>query len=389
MRRNGRLSWLTGILAVFLLLPTQGCVTYAMWGMSFPAGESFEEDEEEPARREPHYARELEQTVATSAAVVLHGDANLPEAGLWVVEADGAVRWWLRPGLAAASAAQWFTDPEFGRVTGARFRVQREVVDGEVASADVAMTLSVAVDPAAVGGPVDPATLRPATRDMLATPRWNAYVFAADPTLHLPAVLRQCVQRATAVDLARLCEGSPATVRAESFVFVGADGEPCYEPGMPLPPGSDDPELPLLERLQILRATALLLRVSVPGGEQVLWLRPERLWQWSALEAVSSSHVSHWVLEPVAATRYAKPSPPTVVLPAQGEFVESTYRLVPLPVLNDGPSGFWEKLAVTPFTLQLDCTLFAPINALALWLDDAAEREARHQRRKQGSTGYP
>lgn len=389
MRRNGRWHWLAGILATFLLLPTQGCVTYAMWGASFPDGESLDEDGDAPERREPRYARELEQTVATSAAVELHGDADRPEAGLWVAEADGAVRWWLRPGLAAASAAQWFSDPELGRVVGARFRAQREVVDGEVAGADVALTLSVAVDPTAVGRPVDPATLPRATRRVLATPRWNAYVFGADPTLHLPAVLRQCVQRATAVELARLCEGAPATVRAESFVFVDADGEPCYEPGMPLPPGSEDPELPLRPRLQMLRATALLLRVSVPGGEQVLRLRPDRLWQWSTLEAGSGAHVSHWVLEPAAAARYARPASPTVVQPAHGEFVESTYHLVPVPVPGDGPSGFWEKLAATPFTLLIDCTVFAPINLLACWLHDDDEREARRQRRKQGRTGYP
>jgi hypothetical protein len=255
----------------------------------------------------------------------------------------------------------------------------------------VALTLSVVVDPHAVGAPVDPSKLRPEALRVLAESRLNAYVFAADPTLYLPAVLRQCVQAIPAVDLARLCEGAPTVARAESFVFLSADGLPCYEPRMPLPERSDEPDLPLAERLLLLRGASLLVRVSTPGGEQVLWLRPERLWQWSRLDAGvdMQTQVSRWVLEPAAAARILRPDPPTLELAAQAQFGEGIYRLVPAAGVAADGVGFWGKLAMTPLTLALDCTLFLPINALFFWLNDAADREERRQRRRQGRTGHP
>ena len=379
MRRKGRWHWLGGILLCCLLVPLQGCATYAVWGRSFVDGEVLDPDAAQRAR-EPQFTRELVQRTQTSGDVVLHGDRELPEAGLWIVDGDGA-RWWLRPGLGAGMALQLLADAEFGQVAGAALVSEREVVDDEVAAADVSLTLSFTIDPKAVGAVVDPATLRPEALRVLATPRSNAYVFAADPTLYLPVVLRQCVQRATAVDLTRLCEGAPTAARIEAFTFVDADGRPCYEPGAPMPAGSDDPELPLADRLRLLRAASLLVRVSTPTGEQVLWLRPERLWQWSTLDVAAGvpRHVSRWVLEPVRAARYARPEQPTLRLPAHGEFAETTFKLVPVPFPRREPQKFWERLAVTPITLALDCTLFLPVNLFWLWANGevASSRQGR------------
>lgn len=381
MRRNGRLSWLGGMLLWFLLLPTQGCATYALWGRSFVTGEVLDPDVAKRAQ-EPRFTRQLVQRTESSRDVTLHGDLELPEAGLWIVDAEGE-RWWLRPGHGAGMALQLLADAELGRVAGAAFVSEREVVDEEVAAADVSLTLSFALDPKAVGAAVDPATLRPETLRVLATPRSNAYVFAADPTLYLPTVLRQCVQRATAVDLTRLCDGAPTAARIEAFTFIDADGRPCYEPGAPMPARADDPELPLAQRLRLLREASLLVRVSTPIGEQVLRLRPERLWQWSALAVGPGApqHVSHWVLEPMRAARYAHPEQPSLQLPAHGQFVETTYKLVPVPFPMREAKNFWQRLAVTPVAVAVDCTLLLPVNLLLLWTNGevGASREGRRE----------
>ena len=67
---------------------------------------------------------------------------------------------------------------------------------------------------------------------------------------------------------------------------------------------------------------------------------------------------------------------------AHAAFHESAFKLTPISPV-DGASTFWEKLAMTPVTLALDCTLFLPINLLGFWLNDAANAE-RRTRRKQG-----
>jgi hypothetical protein len=333
----------------------QGCATYSLWGYDYPGATR-------PEAADARLVRLAEQTTAARGDLAVLGDH---ETRIWsLATTSPAAHWWLRPEAEADVADRLLLEREWVTVDDVEVAATREFIDDEIVRSTAEVRLRCRFDLAAVGAAADPATLRPEAMAVLAEPRWNSFVYAADPTLFLPAVLRSCVQRVPAVQLGRLGDGG--AVSAVSFVFTDAAGSPVYEAGMPTPEGADRADLPLAERLALLAGAVLLVRVEAGGTATILRLRPDRFWLWSACAEgpAGSQHSSRWRCESVAA---APDLPSSRTVPSGLTLTEGRSRRSAAAAPS---SPLWMRVLCTPFTVALDCTLLLPFNALVAAVHD-------------------
>ena len=223
------------VAALLLLALLPGCMTYRLWGYDYVT--------DEPVRRRTTISP-LDSMVARQQLVA--GLAEDGEPGIALVGQPGEPAWRLRAVAGSDVALRLLGEPELVQDLVLDVTAERDLHDDEVVRASAALVLSGRSAVAAVGGIVDPAMLTDEAHAVLASTRRNAFVFAADPWLYLPIVLRSCMERAAAVDLAAWFGEPSQSVVIQSFVFVGSDGLPRFEPGMPVPAPAMQPDLPAI-----------------------------------------------------------------------------------------------------------------------------------------------
>lgn len=364
-----------GAWLVLALLPTlPGCLTYAMWGYDYLSEQSLSE---QPAtvqlvRSEVH---DQHVEIVRTAAVTVHGAPTLELRG-----AEGQPGWRLRPVRGCEAAMHLVQAGDVLRPSHAMVTAVRELHDAQVVRADAELVLVGAADDAAIGEEIAPTTLSPQALAVLAGSRRQVFAFAADAWAGLPPVLRDCRDGLSAELLAKLLAArvpAPDLV-VESFAFVGDDGLPRFEPGMPLPDAarSDDPSL--AERLDLLSSVALVLRLGPAENERHVRLRPDRLWLRTVCDPCEAGlrHRSVWQLE--AAT-----VPPAAAgesgIPCQLLRTDAVYAVLPM-----APADVLVRAALTPLTLVADFTLLLPFTVLGArlkhWLeDDDGPARLRHR----------
>jgi hypothetical protein len=365
-RRRGR-TLAIGCAAALATLPS--CATFSLWGREFPTGRS--------ASDAASVERQLVSETTTSARWVLQGE-GVSSTGLWAIAEDGSVQHWLRPGFGADVAMALLVQGDLGIALRASLASVREELDGQVARADVTLTMPIDVVEAAVAEPIAANELTPRTRALLDRPRWNAFLQAGDPDLYLPPLLRECVRRLGGIDFTRSLPDAPTAAVLESFVVLDARDLPCYEAGTTVPAGLDVADLPLAERLAALRLHRLVVRVTTPAGDRFLRMRADRLWLASCLrrEGKAGVHESRWVLEPPIAARVGRPERPRAELRTDARLTTRTYQLV-YTNLTPQRLGPWAKVALTPVAFALDATLLLPVNVVAILLSGSGDDDDR------------
>lgn len=345
-------GWQSTLLLAAALLLLPGCATCLVWGVDWPTLEEGDEAFRDSLHRIGEETHEQDVAIVTTARAD-HVEVRLEGA-------PDAPSWRLRPGPGAEAFAALLARPELFTPAHAAITARRRVNDGDVVKATAELTLLGAFRREAIGAPVDAASLGAGALAVLAEPRCNHFAFAADPWLHLPRVLRACMQRVANGNLGALIDGAQHA-RIASFVFVGADGSPRFEPSAPAAEGADRADLPMAERLAILREVDLLLRLEGEGAPGFLRLRADLWWLWSACGhgADGARHVSEWQLEAAAPVRAAS----TAALSAHVVRVDEIYRTQVLPP----SSRTWLKVAATPLALAVDATVLLVPNLLLAW----------------------
>lgn len=352
------------VLAGLALLP--GCATHALWGYDYIEGEPLGAGSTlEQVGKESH-----RQVVTVHA-----GDDG--RTGLRLCGGPGEPSWQLRPMAGAELALQLLAEPDLARGFTASLVAERTLVDDEVTQAGATLSLTATADVSALGAVVAPTLLSEAAQRVLAESRRNAFVFTADPWLHLPIVLRRCLDRVSSADLTRWFGDAARPFRIESFVFVGPDGQPRFEPGMPVPPEASVDDLSLAERLELLATVRLVLRLQTGDQDRFVSLRPERLWLWSACDHRDGGlrHASQWLFEPGDGVPSAAGSS---LLAAHLQRTDVLFRR---GIVRSDGMPTWLRIVLTPVTAVLDATVLLPFNWLASELRDDDEEPRERPRR--------
>lgn len=345
------------------LLPTlPGCLTYAMWGYDYLSEQSLSE---QPAtvrlvRSEVH---DQHVEIVRTGAVTVHGGPTLELRG-----AEGQPCWRLRPVRGCEIAMHLVQAGDVLRPSHAMVTAVRELHDAAVGRSDAELVLVGAAHDAAVGQEIAPTTLSPQALAVLAGSRRQGFAFAVDPWAGLPPVLRRCRDGLSNELLAQVLAAPVPGLVVESFVFVGDDGLPRFEPGMPSPEAarSDDPSLG--ERLELLSSVALVLRLGPAEHERHVRLRPDRLWLRAACEPCEAGlrHRSVWQLEAAAVSSAGAGESG---IPCQLLRTDAVYVVQPM-----APVDALVRAALTPLTLAVDFTLLLPLTVLGArlehWLED-------------------
>ncbi len=364
------------VLGVMLLglagLPS--CITASLW-----------------ADGEPVLVQTSERTDLTMGEMLASGD--VATAGLWVraTAASAAAQWRLRPLTGSEEVAALLADAHlFGGVV-ATIEAQRVYVDDELVSDTAQLVLDGSFRAGALGGVTEIAALTPAAKQVLDRSRGNVYVQTSEPSLYLPFVFRECIERLAHIDLACVVNRPAGSAQILSWVFVGQDGVPRYEEGVVVDAaltGSEGASLTLAESLHHLAGLDLLVRVTDGrGGSEVLRLRPDRVWQFAGTEVPAEVvggrfvHRSTWHLEPFKATSDDAPTA-TARWPATLAVRETHSQRMP-----PWHGKLTSRLLLTPPALLLDAVLTMPWLALSAWLggdddDDDDEPTADPARRR-------
>lgn len=308
----------------------------------------------------------IERTVETQDVELAPAPDGTP--GLVLEGRDGAPSWWLRPARDAEVAMRLLEDRDLLRdvqvdVAGVRDR-REDAAPGTTEFAEAKLELRAGLRAEALGEVVELASLTAPAQRVLREPRRNAFAFAADPWLYLPSVMRECMERLSSPLLATAFAAPGEPLRIDSFVFVGPDGLPRYEPGMQVPAESSDPELPIDRRCELLGSVSLLVRTTRGGRQQILRLRPDRVWLWTSCESAAgvARHVSRWQWERAPAELHAAAGAPR--LACRFLRTENRYRLTAW----DGSA--WLKVLVTPLAVAVDVAMWLPVAAVLVFLGD-------------------
>lgn len=333
---------------------TPGCVTKALW---------------------KHHLQLLERKEEVQEVELVCAPEGVP--GLLLVGRDGEPTWWLRPARDAEVALRLLEDQDQMHVVQATVTAVRDRVEGAADDttrlADAKLELRMPVTAATFGEVVDIATVGPAARRVLEEPRRNAYVFASDPWLYLPSVMRSCMERLSSPLLATAFADPGQPLRIDAFVFVGRDGLPCYEPGMEVPREATDPDLPFDQRCELLRSVSLLVGTTRGGRQQIVRLRPDRVWLWTACECTrdSARHVSRWQFERAPASFEAPVDAPTIA--CHMTRTENLYHRGVWDVES------WLKVVATPFAAAADVVIAVVTAPLDWFVPDEHEEPPRRR----------
>lgn len=354
--------------ALAACLPTPGCVTAGLWVTGDPILVTV-------ADRSTHQAIELCMGGAGAAA------------GLWLRPAGAASavspNGWLRQVEGGEQALALLASSGASQLESVVVQAERTYVDGLLTAAFAELEIVCRLDPASLWQRVDAAAVSATTHAVLRAPRWNAFVSAREPLLHVPPVFADCIERLATFDLAQLAALPPGSVQVASWVFVGDDEVPRYlGPHAETHPESAAAatraarDRPLGNTLAELASLDLLLRVQMPAGVEFWRLQPEVLWLWANTDARGGLqvHRSRWRLEPAAAM--AGQAPGADALWTAAQFLLRELR----KERRTDESSVAVKLLLTPFTLAADVVVTPAFVIAYAWLGmDDDEDEERHR----------
>ena len=137
---------------------------------------------------------------------------------------------------------------------------------------------------------------------------------------------------------------------------------------MPVPAPATQADLPLAARLELLAPLRLLLRLDRGGVQQIVQLRPDRLWLFGACDHRDGAlrHESRWLLEA------APPAVPNAAHPWPASLQCTDHRFLEV-VHEPGRMALGWRLVLTPLTAALDLTVLLPFTWLASELRDDDE----------------
>lgn len=346
-------AWLLLLALPFL----QGCLTAHMWDTYEPAS----------ATAAPVLLAS-EQREQQGSVLAARGAAD--DGMLWVGDGGGEA-WRLRPDRGGDFLEALLRDEVFCEVARADVDAERSYVDYSVRRDAATVDLQLDVRGSNIVRERDERGLTPGARRVLATERRNAFLLAADPTVRLSPLCRQCVQRLSAIDFGALF-GDPGRWHAQSYVFVDERGVPDGEPPVPGHDtvfGSVPGDPTLTRKLQTLRQRSLLLKLRRGGETRVLELRADRAWLLAGLEPVGQRggmvHRSTWHLEPVVLADALPASGDAVMLPSTLALRERQYTQ-DTSFSIDG--GLIRRILLTPITVAADLAFGPQIVEFLRWL---------------------